>query len=527
MTQSPPKAAPSSRPPPPAITSDAGRRITALAAGGAVLLLTATAVALWPRTYGTEATFVIDGNADVQNPVALAGRVEAALLEREELSQAAMDLPPELRSPDPIGRLRAGIRVQSRGGRVFAVEFRGSDPESVQRIANRLVDRAVALLPKAAAVAFGKDSKPDAELATKTRAVTEFLTAHPEVTLEPPSGNKPGPAPDRGLEALRTEKRQIEQRLANPGTTDNPYAEPGDSPEVLNRRLAEIKTTIARREAALKQPSNTAPAASAELTSQWRALLADLAVAQARTLSAPAPPAVTGHVTVHAPLPSTPLTPNRLVLSIVSALLTLAAAMVAYVLPRKSEPVPRPARPATVSAGGRSDPPPLPTPVGAAAPQVNAGTLPLQAPAQPLVPAATGVPLLTAPGGSEPPGPIAVQRTVVLSSNSNPPLATAGPTRHKRTDPGGLEAPVPEPSNPPPANVGASGRPSQGPPPGLFGARPVPGRVATRFLLLTRRHRRGDPPCGPRWSAFHRCSRRTHHPPASPARADPRRRKRT
>src|SRR5687768_18609726 len=138
MTQSPPKASSSSRPPAATGAVDGGRLITALAAGGSVLLLSVTAVLLWPRTYGTEATFVLDGGARVDNPVALAGRIEAALLEREQLAGAAMELPPELRSPDPIGRLRAGIRVQSRGPLSYAVEFRGSDPQSVQRITNRL-----------------------------------------------------------------------------------------------------------------------------------------------------------------------------------------------------------------------------------------------------------------------------------------------------------------------------------------------------------------------------------------------------
>src|SRR3954469_1147631 len=115
MTQSPPKgASPSSRPPAAASSADGGRRVTALAAGGSVLLLSATAVALWPRTYGTAATFALNGSAHVANPIALAGRIEASLLEREALATVAMELPPELRSPDPIGRLRAGIRVQSR-----------------------------------------------------------------------------------------------------------------------------------------------------------------------------------------------------------------------------------------------------------------------------------------------------------------------------------------------------------------------------------------------------------------------------
>src|SRR5262245_8310522 len=124
MTQSPPKAN-SSRPPPP-VGVDSGRLITAGAAGISVLLLTGTAVVLWPRTYGSEANFVLDGGAHIENPIALAGRIEAGLLEREVLASAAMDLPPELRSPDPIGKLRAGIRVQSRGAMGFAVEFRGS-----------------------------------------------------------------------------------------------------------------------------------------------------------------------------------------------------------------------------------------------------------------------------------------------------------------------------------------------------------------------------------------------------------------
>jgi hypothetical protein len=247
MTQSPPKASPSARPPA-ASSIDGGRRITALAAGGSVLVLSATIVVLWPRTYGTEATFVVEQGAQVPNPIALASRIEAALLERDELAKVAMDLPPELRSPDPIGRLRAGIRIQAHEQRGYVVEFRGSDPQSVQRIANRLADRAVALLPKLATSA--DDQAPAQALSAKTRAVTEFLTAHPEVTVEQ-SGARPG-GDERGLEALRTEKRLLEQRLAT-GTTDNPYADQPQPPEVMKNRIAEIKSTITRREKALKE----------------------------------------------------------------------------------------------------------------------------------------------------------------------------------------------------------------------------------------------------------------------------------
>jgi Mrp family chromosome partitioning ATPase len=454
-----------------------------------VLLLSATAVALWPRTYGTEATFMVDGGAAVSNPVALAGRIEAALLEREELAGAAMDLPPELRSPDPIGRLRAGIRVQSRGGLGFAVEFRGSDPQSVQRIANRLVDRAATLVPKLAAPP--EDNALTLALASRTRAVTEFLTAHPEMTLEQASsGGKNGSAGDSGLDALRTEKQQIETRLATTANNDNPYAEPTQDPELLNRRLTELKTTIARREAALKQPRPaTSPTVSPELTSQWRTLLADLASAQAQQAASTqlARPRVTAHVTARAGLPSTPLTPNRLVLSIVAALLSIAAAMVAYVLPRRPEPARRPAQ--RSAPGQRSDPPPAPPPAGDPSrqrsdpPPALAGG-PSRSDAQqrsdPPPQQRSDPPPAGGRPGSEPPGPIAVQRTVVLSgpSGSGSSAPPAAEPKRSHTAPGGLQAPAETAVNAlaqtalaQPTTVEGQARPSAP----LFGSRPPPG----------------------------------------------------
>jgi Mrp family chromosome partitioning ATPase len=466
--------------------TDGGRLVTALAAGGSVLLLSATVVALWPRTYGTAATFVLDSGSRVSNPVALAGRIEASLLEREELATIAMDLPPELRSPDPIGRLRAGIRVQSRGALGFTVEFRGSDPQSVQRIANHLVERAVQLTPKLATSPI--DNAPALLLAERSRAVTEFLTAHPEITLEP-NGGKPSPAGDSGLDALRSEKRQIEQRLAS-GASDNPYADLGQSPEVLSLRLAEIKTTITRREAALKQPHAAAPPAVApELTSQWRALLADLASAQAAAV-VPAPPPVSGHVTARAPLPSTPLTPNRLVLSIVAALLSAAAAMIAYVLPRRAPPIKR-QTPRSAPPGPRSDaPPPQPSaqrsdrpgPPGVAPsepPLARTDPLPQRSDAPPLartdpLPQRNDAPPPGRPR-SDPPGPIAVQRTVVLSGNAGSPSGTppAVAARRTQTTPGGAQAPgdtaLPDAALAPPP--GAHSPPAAP----LFGSRPPPG----------------------------------------------------
>jgi Mrp family chromosome partitioning ATPase len=495
-----------------------------------VLLLSATAVALWPRTYGTEATFVIDGGTAIGNSVALAGRIEAALLEREELAGAAMDLPPELRSPDPIGRLRAGIRVQSRGPLAFAVEFRGSDPQSVQRIANRLVERAAALVPKLAAPPA--DNAPELALAARTRAVTEFLTAHPEMTLEQANSGKGGGAGDSGLDALRTEKQQIETHLAATANNDNPYTEPTQDPELLNRRLTELKTTIARREAALKQPHQATPAAvSPELTSQWRTLLADLASAQAQEAKSQqaARPPVTAHVTARAALPGSPLTPNRLVLSIVAALLSVAAAMVAYVLPRKPEPIRRPAA-RGAAPGQRSDPPP---------PVLVPGSPPAQRgdPPQPAAgaPARSDAPLPRSdpppkgsdppPGGgrpgSEPPGPIAVQRTLVLSAPSQPASNAPPAVEPKRshTTPGGLQAPAAAATSAladtalaHPTVVEGQARPAAP----LFGSRPPPGAGS---YSVSSSH---PPPldhgsAGTRTSVERLSPLQSHRPPAQPA----------
>lgn len=454
MNSSPPKASPSSRPPAAPGAADGGRRITALAAGGSVLLLSVAAVALWPRTYGTEATFVVDGSP-VEKASALAGRVEAKLLERDELARVAIELPPELRSPDPIGRLRAGIRVQSRGPLGYVVEFRGSEPKSVQRIANLLADRAVALVPKLAAPP--QDQAPAQGLAQRTRAVTDFLTAHPEVTVDTPSEGKAN-ATDSGLEALRTEKRQIEQRLTT-GATDNPYADAERNPELLNRRLTEIKNTIARREKALKDPKPASPpAVPPDLVAQWRQLLAELATAQgAASVPVAVTPPVTARITARAPLPTSPLTPNRLVLSLVALLLSAAAGLIAYVLPRKPEPRrggPRSTRPAGTQP--------------ALAPGVQRSETPRPR-SEPPIPRSDPPPPPPTATGSEAPGAIAVQRTVVLSgpSTSGPTPSPAVVPPRSHTAPGGLEAPATQalalatPSN-------AAGAPR-------FGSRPPPG----------------------------------------------------
>jgi Mrp family chromosome partitioning ATPase len=454
---------------------DGGRLIAAGAAGVSVLLLSVTAVVLWPRTYGAEATLALDAGAQIENPIALAGRIEAALLEREVLAGAAMDLPPELRSPDPIGRLRAGIRVQSRGARGYAVEFRGSNPQSVQRIANRLADRAVALIPKLAT--SPDDAAPMIELSSKTRAVTEFLSAHPEVTIEQ-DGESGRPRSDDGaLALLRTERRQLEQRLAT-GATDNPYAEASDDPAQLMRRLVELKTTIQRREAALRQPKTAAPApASAELTAQWRTLLAQLAEAQAKANSPTKKPLVSARVTSRASLPTSPLTPNRLVLSIVAVLLSLAAAMVAFVLPRKGAPQrqPRnapagakPSEPPTADAK-RSEPPPAPSDAPPAPGLRSDPPLKRSDPPGP------------GPSASEAAGPIGPMRPVVVSSVSAPKPEVhveAKPRRH--TSPGGMVAPGEEQVNElaatavAPAQAAGSSRYAPPAVP-LFGSRPPPG----------------------------------------------------
>jgi Mrp family chromosome partitioning ATPase len=160
--------------------------------------------------------------------------------------------------------------------------------------------------------------------------------------------------------------------------------------------------------------------------------------------------------------------------------------MVAYILPRKlsartPQQRPRSNPPPPVAERPRSDPPPpvAERPRSDPPPPGLGSTLPVQPPRTDPPPAAAPAARSDPPParpGSEPPGPMAPQRTVVLTSAASIP--TAAPPKRSNTSPGGLEAPSPDAVAmaatalaPPPAH-----KPSSPPPAApLFGSRPPPG----------------------------------------------------
>ena len=210
MTQSPPKASASSRPPRRLSHVDGGRRITALAAGGSVLLLSATAVALWPRTYGTSATFVLDGARADRQPHRAGGshRSGAARArsagQRRHGSAAGAAL-----TGSDWAAARRHSRAVARRARLYG---RVSRQRSAERAAHRQSlggPRRRSLVPKLATSPV--DNAPALALAERSRAVTEFLTAHPEITLE---ATRRQAQPLRAIAASSAAQRKAPNRAA-------------------------------------------------------------------------------------------------------------------------------------------------------------------------------------------------------------------------------------------------------------------------------------------------------------------------
>ena len=198
---------------------------------------------------------------------------------------------------------------------------------------------------------------------------------------------------------------------------------------------------------------------------------------------APAPalqaaPVVTGHVTARAPLPSSPLTPNRLVLEHRrraavdgggDGCLRLAAAP-----PSRSSARRRAARHRQAAAirrcraaGTRRDAQRSPTGAAAAKPQRAAPCrAAIRHRPRAVIRRRRAAPI------SEPPGPIAVQRTVVLTGNSGsaPAAQALADVSWRPASPSGSHVRA-WPAPPPP-----TARPAHAPPAApLFGSRPPPG----------------------------------------------------
>ncbi|HWA71770.1 MAG TPA: hypothetical protein VG937_05540 [Polyangiaceae bacterium] len=275
-------------------------------------------------TYRTTALVEVEpiGAAPAAPPAPLeAGRrLREAVLVRDVLARLAKELAPSGDAQDAAAsRIRDALQIDTIDSRVFSVSYKDSDPAQAQRLCNLLARQAAERAPRALLPARSADERQqESERDQRAADVVAFLAAHPEVALQaaPSASGSPAAPPkeDAALSALRTERARLAQRLeALSATSDNPYAEPEDStlpPEQIKRRIAEIDGVVASRRRAMEQPGARAAAPSA-FDEQWRKMLQGLAELPAATPIATAIDSFKGRVASEAPLPDSPIEPNR------------------------------------------------------------------------------------------------------------------------------------------------------------------------------------------------------------------------
>ncbi|HEX4340377.1 MAG TPA: hypothetical protein VH062_30925 [Polyangiaceae bacterium] len=223
----------------------------------------------------------------------------------------------------PIATLSDVAHATAKSDRTLSVAYRAGAPESARDLCGALADVFVAY--------FGKDSKgaAHAELEHSTKALADFVNAHPNLLLESAAPgasaahptSKPSAAADLALNVLKGEKARLEAELAQAPAADpskeNPYDEGTPSAADLQRQLAQVKYAISARQkaAAAASPSaSAAPAAPDQLALQteWHKLVRAVVDAEHPPASADA---VSAAKLVQPPtLPDGPVSPNRLLL---------------------------------------------------------------------------------------------------------------------------------------------------------------------------------------------------------------------
>jgi polysaccharide biosynthesis transport protein len=201
--------------------------------------------------------------------------VGGAMLTRTRLEQIIKDqslygtLIDERGLDDAIEELRRHITLRVQDGDTFVLGFEGSDPERVQAVTAKLAD---ALVTDSARAGDGgtdvsreildrEKDRMDSDLKAKDRALTQFLSKHPEFAHEsqprPPApaaaAAKPAPKVDTTLAFLERETARLQERLDMPVTT-RPKSEPQADPRlVAAKRDAEAELGKAQKELADKQ----------------------------------------------------------------------------------------------------------------------------------------------------------------------------------------------------------------------------------------------------------------------------------
>jgi Mrp family chromosome partitioning ATPase len=285
---------------------------------------------LAPATYRTTAQLVLEptAGAKLPGPEELAQSITKSALDDETLRSLVSEaVGPDGDKAAAALRIRSAFELDTADGRTFNLTFSDRTAERTRAIATHLARRAAERLPKLLTVPV---ARPVDERRQRTLELSAFLAEHPEVADAPLSPEETAPADaasDPVVSALQAERRQLEAELAARGKpgSDNPYDDPNAldvDGNKLERRLAEINSALAARTKSLKRAPSAAPRIAPQIESEWRRLLQAVARAKAPPEPPPPAPALTASV-VDAPLPTSPIAPDRRSVLLMGALVTL------------------------------------------------------------------------------------------------------------------------------------------------------------------------------------------------------------
>ena len=374
-----------------------------------VFALFAAYAFLVPATYRTSALVVVDfvgapGELSLPEPLEAARRLREAILDRsmlEKLSgERAGSTSLEARTQASAG-VRQALEVDTSDAHAYSISYKDTDKTRAQRACNQLarhaLDRAPLVLVDRTAE-FATDLKRQEQ----TRELAAFLALHPQVAAEAPVSGDKSPDKDPALSAFFAEKKNLEKRILELESgigTDNPYLDPAQSDlSLLRRRLIEIDTASAARRQALdaKSAPNQLPP---ELRAEWKRLLDVVTRSSAEAAQPHA--SLIARVVAEAPLPASPIDPNRPLLLFFGLVFGAGiGAAVAVVLRASQQRRTKSSRPPTPSLGYTVQmpaPPAVPSGLGPAVP-----TTPPQPQSNPAPPI---IPIPQRPISSAPPGP--------------------------------------------------------------------------------------------------------------------------
>ena len=276
---------------------------------------------LVPATYRTSSLLVVDSpspatSVSLPEPLEAARRLSEGILDRvmlEQLSrERASSAAPELQAR-AASSVRESLAIDTSDAHAFSISYKDSSRERAQRVCNLLTHHALERAPQVLANRSA-ETAGDLKRQQQTQELAAFLSLHPQVAAASPVVVGESPDKDPALSAFHAEKSNLERRLLELESgvgSDNPYADPAESDvKLLRRRLAEINAALAARRDALATKTPQTAQLSPELQAEWKRLLDAVSESSADGPS-PSPPLLVARIVSEAPLPSSPIDPNR------------------------------------------------------------------------------------------------------------------------------------------------------------------------------------------------------------------------